>query len=405
MQDNAGWKNSWALFLPLAAIVGHLYPAAALQFLPLATIQLAVFGLGRFQRLQGFFLYGTFYLSATAPLILAGSTVLHANLPIAVGLWFFHGALCSAPVLLLRGKKRILRGTFVACLYILPPFGYLAPNNPALATGLLFPGMGILGVLGFILTAGLIAGGVPVTWKSKSSIAAAVLVVAWANILTVFSLPPALPSGWMAVDTNFGQNSASMESRLHVGNIDLPKLVKSLPARLANEKALIFMPEGLLYDRGDFTEYMWKEALRNSSAIAVVGFNDIDAGGKLYSSKVTVFGEGPEADQVRSALDGKSAAVTFPFTMWHPWQEFEHYPMGLPNRTTVLNGHKIHVSWCYETTLLWPHLMASIEKPEFFVSLENRWSTKGTTLESAQQLAGRLNARWLGSTLIAAVNR
>jgi hypothetical protein len=406
-----GGKTLWAapwqaicLSVAVAAVVGIGYSPAALYLLPLAALPMAVFASGWLPRLYAYGLYLTFYLGATSPLISRGELVLSDKELSATGLWLLHGILSSLPVLVLRGEHRYLRGAITALLYIIPPFGYLAANNPALSIGLLFPGLGIFGVVAFVLTAGAINNGFPKTRLTKSVAGALFALSCAANGLSWLSVEKTIPAGWTAIDTGFGNTSQTLERRLHVGNVALPNLVKS-SQKLKAEDSLIFLPEGLLYDRSELTEYMWESALEGSSTTVVVGLNLVHSDNKLYSSRVAIFGDGKNAENARSVLAEKYAAVTFPVTMWHPWEDFEHYPMGLPNGTFILNGHSVHLSWCYETTLIWPHLIASMQSPDYLVSLENRWSTKGTSLEAAQDLAGRLNARWLGTTLITAINR
>ena len=218
------------------------------------------------------------------------------------------------------------------------------------------------------------------------------------------SAPRVTRSTWFALNSNFGENGKDEESRLRVGNVELPALVAARVPTLP-DGSVVFLAEGLLYDRSEFTEAMWNQAIGNRDVTFIVGANDLADDGLGNVATVQVFGISEKSRRIAAALKGVRAAVTFPATMWHPWRRYEHYSMNWPNRPVVLDGHQVHISWCYESTILWPHLHSAQSGLQMVFSPENRWSSNRTSLEEAQSVSGQLISRWLGAGLLLAVNR
>lgn len=399
--DSLKWRLPPLL---LAAMVGRLFWPLAAQCMPIAGLMIATFALGRFARIWGYLYFSVFYLAGTWPLVGAGSQVLGADYLSSGSLWLAHGLVCSLPILLLRGQYAGVRAGVVALLYILPPFGYLAPCNPATLTGLFFPRTGIAGVVAFIWLAGLVGCQTVSSRVWRYQAACCIVVVSLANAWTSLSLPPPLPSNWISLDTQFGENGSDEARRLHVGNVDLPALVATKVANLP-EGTVVFLAEGLLYDRSEFTDVMWARAIGDHDVTFIVGANTTAVDGIGSVATVQVFGNSAKSRRIAAALIGARAAVTFPATMWHPWRPTEHFAMHPPSSPFELEGQLLHISWCYESTIMWPHLVAGRRGAEVMLSAENRWSTAGTSLEDAHTVVGKLVGRWLGTRAILAINR
>jgi hypothetical protein len=319
-------------------------------------------------------------------------------------MWLAHGLLSSLPIAFLRGQRQGLRAAVVAVLYVVPPFGSLAPCNPTILIGLFFPGTGIAGVAGFVWLSALIGSGSlnVKAWRYQSSACLGLIVAL--NVWALLYPPPNAPNYWVSLNTEFGENGKDEESRLRVGNVELPALVARTVPKLP-DGSIVFLAEGMIYDRSDFTEVIWDEAIGSRDVTFVVGANKVADDGMGSVATVQVFGKSKKSDTISAALTNARAAVTFPATMWHPWQKIEHFAMHWPNRSRPVDGKLMHMSWCYETTTIWPHLRASLGRVDVFVSIENRWSSKGTSLEAAQGVSGVLVSRWLGVSQVVVTNR
>lgn len=140
----------------VAAAVGLRFWPAADWLLVVSGLMMATFAMGRMPRGLAYATFSAYYLAGTLPLITAGSSIMGTGMFTSAAWWLFHGLVSSLPILFLHGRAPGLRASLVAFLYIVPPFGALAPNNPSIVTGLFFPGTSIFGAIGFILLAGTI---------------------------------------------------------------------------------------------------------------------------------------------------------------------------------------------------------------------------------------------------------
>ena len=236
--------------LLMAFVDGLVFWELAEQFLPISGLFMAVFLLGRFGRLQGFAVFSAFYLGGTFPLAQVGSTMLEISPVAGVSLWLAHGLLCSLPVLLLRGKYPGARAALVAVLYFVPPFGYLAPNNPAILTGLFFPQSSLLGPACFVLLA-MTLGASRRAGKSRLAVGATLAVLCLGLNISMLANPKAAPPNWHAVVGNFGPINTGLKNRMDFANLALPEWmrIRTQTGRLGSGQSQVwFLPEGMIYD-------------------------------------------------------------------------------------------------------------------------------------------------------------
>ncbi|ABD72174.1 hypothetical protein Rfer_4489 (plasmid) [Rhodoferax ferrireducens T118] len=394
-----------AVVLTAAAIGLRFWPAVD-WLLVLAGLMMATFAMGRMPRGLAFATFSAYYLAESSPLIAAGSSIMGTELLTSAAWWLFHGLFSSLPILLLRGRAPGLRASLVAFLYIVPPFGTLVPNNPAMVIGLFFPATSIFGAIGFIALAGVIGS---FDAKNKASLRNLVLLIflSLASNAICLTDKTSAPANWHTFDTRLGNYGGDMRRRMGIGNLELPVLLKQEMVKSggANEGDIWFLAEGMIYDWSPFTEFLWRESFKGSGATAIVGGYAFNQKTHDLTSRVYVLGDSAGHALAKSALESVRAGITFPVVMWRPWGRPNHFPMHAPGNPVRIDGRRVHLSWCYESIIVWPHLLASMQTPDVMVSLENRWATKDTSLEAAQDAAGRLNARWLGVPLMRATNR
>lgn len=388
-----------------AAVVGLWFWPVVDAALPLAVVMLAVFTLGRLPRWHAFAVASAFYLATTSPFITIGPNILEFDIWRSAMWWGLHGLVGTLPILLLRGKFPGRRAALVALLFIVPPFGYITPSNPSLLIGLLFPGSSILGPLGFVALAALIGG---FDRQNQLHIRALVILTAISLELNAISLittvPP--PANWHAVETTFGNNGADLQRRMDLSNMELPAMLKDTIASNGAPRngEVWFLGEGMIYDHSALTDFFWRRALAGTGATVIAGGYERNPMTHQLTSRAYMF-RGSKADLASTEIASVRAGMTFPMTMWRPWNPASHFPMQWPASLLRVGDKLVHLSWCYEDTLVWPHLLASLRAPDVMVSLENRWATRDTSLEPAQQAAATLNARWLGLPLLRAINR
>lgn len=404
----AYWRPFWirTVVVLIVALVGIRFWPAVDWLLPLSGLMMLTFTLGRFPRAWGYVTFAVFYLAESFPLVSAGVAIMGTDLRTSVMLWMLHGLTSSLPILLLRGAAPGFRAALVAFLYIVPPFGIFVPNNPATVIGLFFPGTGLFGVLGIVALAGAIGGFDKGSKVNVRSLVTLIVLSVVANAVAIVSMNSA-PSNWHTFDTQVGKHGSDLRRRMDVANLELPVMLKNelSKATTKHNSEIWFFAEGMIYDWLPITDFLWNEALKGTGVTAVVGGYEFNEKTSDATSRVYLLGDSVGIGQAKSALDPARASMTFPIAMWRPWGRPNHFPMHPPGSPVLLDGKRVHISWCYESTIVWPHIMAAIQAPDVMVSLENRWSTQGTTLEAAQTAAGTLNARWLGVPILRAINR
>lgn len=375
--------------------VWDLSDSYILLTLPLA----ASFALGRVKRFEAFSVYAGFYCKGTLPFAAIATSLFGVSSTTGTAMWLVHGLVCSSPILLLRGKSLGIRAVTVLLLFVLPPFGYFAPNNASIVLGALYPSTGAIG-LGLMMLFVYSMGEFDRSRVAKGIFVSTLGVAVISNVY--WSFADKRESAVFGISTFFGNNGQSLETRLDVGNIKAPRELKD---QLKNvEGRIALMPEGMLYDVSGFTSDQWLEAVGRRNVV-IAGFYEPDDEGLTMKSRAIAFGESPLVDGINAQLSKIASSSPFPFSMWHPWEKFEHFPLQWPNMPIRVASERLHISWCYEDTLVWPHLLASFFYPDVFGSIENRWSTKNTSLEAAQNVGAKLNARLLGATLVQSTNR
>lgn len=383
---------------------GAVFWPLANQNLGIAAAMVGFFALGRLARFVAFLFALSFHLSMSADLRFIAEKHMDLTGMEATITWLIGSLLASAPALVLRGRAPGLRATIAALIYILPPVGPLVGSTPPLSVGALFPGLGIYGLAAWLSLVWMIACFRPTQASSTAGVVALLLCAAGANLRVAVEPPPAPPSNWHAYSTEVGEPSHDLSKRMDLANLGLPRQIASSSNVSAGQ--ILFLPEGMIYDWKEGVRFLWKIALEKRNVTAVVGiYRPVDPelqGGWL--SAVRVLGARTDLKGVDD-LEDLSASMTMPVAMWRPWLPPGHFPAHLPNPVVTLDGSPLHISWCYESTVLWPHLRAAMRTGQLtMVSIENRWSTKGTNAEPIQSVSARLVARWLGAALLEPVN-
>jgi len=117
----------------------------------------------------------------------------------SVGLWLLSSSILASPFAMLWTSRRdqmAWRIPIATVINALPPLGIIGWASPLTSAGLLFPGTEWLGVITIAAVPGLLI----VRPRMTAGIGAVMIVLS--NFL--FGGGPAAPSGWQAVDTDFG---------------------------------------------------------------------------------------------------------------------------------------------------------------------------------------------------------
>ena len=272
-------------------------------------------------------------------------------------------------------------------LMAIPPFGIVGWAGPITAAGVLFPGMGWLGL---VFCAGLLLLMATSRWPMTLAIAAllgGVSIITWVT--------PAAPAGWVRIDTRFrGINGqyAGYEQELQTINF--------VRAALAQGLDNIVLPESALGVWTPTVERLWTDALRGTHATVIAGAVVVTAAG--YDNVMIEF----------TARGGRilyRERMPVPVSMWQPWLAWLGQTGGaradfFANPVVSLTGRRVAMLICYEQLLVWPILQSMLYQPELIVAAGNDWWTGGTNIAGVQRAITEAWGRLFGVPIVFAVN-
>lgn len=393
-------------------LLGDLFPLVAQWVTAASALLLAPFLLGAMRRSLAFGIVFLFYLGfgVDVPMALsAASRNTHLTSFLAL---MACAVMAALPVLFLRGRYPFLRGCVAALTYLLPPIGVLVPGNPFLAIGVILPATGAVGILLFIAVAGTLASLSQREWRAreylppqKLAIIALAVVPVVSNAIYLVRGPVQAPANWFAVSMASGNMQSSRLSMYREGPAAVERTWREKPSVGVDSDAVLFFPEGVITGVEDGYKPAWLQAVAGRKLGVVVGwYRPLDSLGR-YESRIQVLGDVRSAYMSEGTMMSQRATVSMPVTMWNPLSATWHFPMQTLTPVSFVNGIATRLSWCYESTIIWPHLLASVQGVQVMVSMENHWSYQGTSLERAQDVTTTLVARWLGVQALRAINR
>lgn len=404
--------GAWAGIGAVGFLAGCLFPWVGQWFTAASALLLIPFVLGAVRRSLAFGIVFLFYLGfgVDVPMALSAAggnahlTSFFALMACAV--------MAALPVLLLRGRYPFLRGCVAALMYLLPPMGVLVPGNPFLAIGVILPATGAVGVLLFVAVAGTLASLSQRAWRTreyrpqqKLAIIALAVVPVVSNAIYLVRGPVQAPANWFAVSMASGNMQSSRLSMYREGPAAVERTWREKPSVGVDSDAVLFFPEGVITGVEDGYKPAWLQAVAGRKLGVVVGwYRPLDSSGR-YESRIQVLGDAQSAYIGELSVMSQRASVAMPITMWNPLSATWHFPMQTLTPVSFINGIATRLSWCYESTIIWPHLLASVQGVQVMVSMENHWSYQGTSLERAQDVTTTLVARWLGVHALRAINR
>lgn len=284
---------------------------------------------------------------------------------------------------------------FVAamCVSVLPPLAFVGWINPLAVAGVLFPGLGWIGLVSAmgVMTA-LVA-------RSMKWLAALALMVIVANFVSL-ARPVVVPTGWAGVDTHFPQ----LGSGGGIGQVIdafkrvdwLVQYADSVPAN-----SVRVLPETVLGPIGHSAKYLLADvsarlAKRGSRVLA--GGELAQADGRYLNAVVVV---GAEGNEDRQAVQG----IPVPVSMWKPWSSNGAVPDAFGHSNLIdVNGKRAGVLICYEQLLTYSVLWMMTDKPDVLVGASNLWWVTDKTIPVIQDQMMMTFGRLFGVGVIRSVN-
>ena len=268
------------------------------------------------------------------------------------------------------------RGTLTALvLTALPPLGLIGWLSPLTAAGVLFPGMGWVG-----LTL-LLAVVVGITKPRIAWLAPLGAIALAANLVYT---PPALPLGWVGVDTSIQPARGSV-----LASIRNNQAILSTALVQGHGAKVVVLPEAVIDG--------WLPGTRRQFAGAVPSGQLWLVGAQIRFNSVVVV---KNANAFVSPLI--NAAALLPGGNWSPGGLQPAWWQTAP----VVDGKRIWASVCIEQVLPWTWFEAMTARPDVVLAISNQWwADKTSSAPGIQTSSTRAWARLMGVPVVSAINR
>ena len=351
----------------------------------------------------------SYFLSAISsiprfyPIFYAGATPL-SGLPI----WLAWGVCLALPWILARhldfsGQSgeipvRLLAGYLPS---FFPPVWFLGAGSPLFSAGVLFPGLGFLGLL-FL---GVFQGSVLAFLKTRSIFLLPVLLLLFliSGLAHHFTHEKPLPPGWTAIDTSGEPRPLLLRAPWEM------MVAKKVLAEFASGARLVLLPEGIAtFWTKDATgrislPFPWdvvdREARDRGATVLIGSEIPRDSAMRVWADALVAVGEG--------GVRAFSARQPIPVAGWNPFSKTHHEPAHwISSGVVTIAGHRTLVSLCFEDLLIGAQVESMLSgRPEVVLSADNLWFSKGTSDRGFQSVSIRSFGRLFGLPVLRAVNQ
>lgn len=299
--------------------------------------------------------------------------------------WIASSILLAAPWLTARGP---LLGVPAVLIDALPPLGLIGWLSPLTGAGVLFPDMGIIGVVLLLAVWGLW----PVKTWGKWIASGAILIAFAANAIAIFH-PIATPEGWIGLQTHTGELATPLQG--------VESAMKDGQMALAHPKAaVVVFPETIAghwlpgTQAALFNEYQQRQ---NKAQIWLIG--------------AVTFGKPHRWDSVVEYAHGigktgrivARTAFPVPVSMWAPWK-MDRYGANWYEPVRKIAGQRVFTSICYDQLLPWVWLEAVCQHPDVIIATSNVWWASKTDIPAIEDENTAAWARLMGGEVVMARN-
>jgi hypothetical protein len=410
-----------------AVIVGFAVSAATLAGIA-ASVGIPALILCQRHRRTSYETAAAFYGAALWPLIPGARNFFGPNASIiaALGMWVIAALLLASPWALVWSRRPRLvlwRAPVAIALAVVPPLGIIGWASPLIASGILFPGFGWVGLALCVMVAGALA-----VWP-RCTLATAAAFTLSVNLLY---RQPAPPLDWLGVDTTFGG----------IAHGQISPIAEYRAAQWIQHRALsspakvIVFPETVVPTWTASTDAFWQPTLGTLRAsgktilvgtrIAIPSRHANTPPGTEFSAALAMLSSVPSPRPILVASTPISAASEFPYdnsviirgasigafqqhipvpiAMWNPIRSGSaRIHLGSPSIISI-GAERAAILICYEQTLTWPVLRSMMARPTILIGMANDYWAEGTAIAKFQTAAIRSWARLMGIPYIVAIN-
>jgi apolipoprotein N-acyltransferase len=279
--------------------------------------------------------------------------------------------------------------------YVLPPLSLIGIINPLIASGTIFKGWGVAGMIAMLAVYVFCA-------VSRKAAYIAICVIA---IFTALSgegwyVPPS-PDGIMAIDTSFGRlgsGSFSFGRDYERANMVFSDL-KKLDIAQSGAK-IIVLPETVAGRLNETGMKLWSDEIQKSLPGKTVIFGaELPAGdGRKYDNVIVMLREG-KIVYTRQRIPVPYSMYRGPFAK--TGANLNLWECGI---LPLPDSRKAATIICYEAFLTWPLLVSMTQKPDVVICAANLWWCRETSLPVTQKTAVTLWSLLFGVPAVFALN-
>jgi hypothetical protein len=371
-----------------AAMSGLLGWSGRFEWLPLGALVLVLWRLSR-TRLEAIGVAGAYYAAPSFGWMRATSTFFgsEADCPAnALFVWLGAAALLTLPWALLWSERfagsprsRLVRGTALGLILMLPPLGLLSWCNPWVAGAATLPGLGLAGF--GLVTLGAFAPGSR-SWPWWTAL--------WLIVLTVACdrYEPGVDRDWAGLSTRYGKLSDVDAETRYERAVSVVRAAKQVDA------TLVLVPEGLAGRWTESTAALWSSEAAESDRVLLIGALEERVGERRNG--LVIAG--------KSEARFLSQRLPAPIGMWAPWRP-EHVRSELARSSVVvIEGRRAAMLVCFEQFVSWPALQTALEKPDVVLAPANLWFANGTNLNAVREVTLRSWAALMRWSVVEAIN-
>jgi hypothetical protein len=339
------------------------------------------------------------------PIFYAGSTPF-SGLPI----WLAWGVCLALPWILARHLTvvrpsvsvpgRLLIGYLPA---FFPPLWFVGAASPLFSAGILFPGLGLPGLVLLVVFQSVLSALLNSRWERRSMRLVFVGLTVVSLIANALERPPTSPSGWVALGTADEPRPLLQRPPWEFA------VAKRVLSALDSGARVVLLPEGIAT--------FWTKDPAGQISLPYP-WSGIDREARARHATVLIGSEVPENSRMRVWDDalvalGEGGIRAFPARQpipvagWNPFSKTHHEPSHWRKTgVATIAGSRALVSLCFEDLLIGSQVEADLlVRPRVVLSADNLWFSKGTSDRGFQSVSIRSIGRLFGIPVLRAVNQ
>lgn len=376
-----------ALLVGMAGLSGAVGWNGSFACLPLGVGVLVCWRASR-SRTEALGIALAYYGSASFDLIEAASTFFGSRTwGSGVLVWAFASLLLSvpwaalwSPTLRTHTGQRVIRGTVLLLVTLVPPLGLIGWTNPWVAGVSVFPG---LRYWAFALVTVACLAPDRRTWPAWAATSSLV------SALACGSYVPVDTPNWKGLPTRFSTFEGPLFTQQYNRAVDMW-------GRAANVNAdLVLFPEGVGGAWTPSGASLWELEAQESHTVMIVGAIYENRSGRRNG--VGVVGEGDPYFW--------SQRWPAPIGMWAPWRPRVHAQSRLfGSSIRVIQGRRTALLVCFEQFVVWPAFQSALEGAEVVLAPANLRFAGNTNFNAVREVTLQSWAALMGWSVVEAVN-